>query len=132
MDWPNSICAGEAIGLMTAVVEEAGPDTRYDLRPTYDDHGNPTFCVLYVCGGEADCMFGRMLERFGVPCHRLSGSQHLPIGWMLARLQIVCPPGLAHNLRMAQVLHDLSVPWGYVLNKFQDDCMAAAAAGVRM
>lgn len=89
-------------------------------------------CVLYVCQGEADCMFGRMLERFGVPCTRLSFICHLPIQWALARLSIICPPGLAHSLSVAQVLHDIGMAWGHVLDYFERACEDAALRGVRM
>lgn len=132
MTYPRTMCAGEAVALMTAVVEEVGRDHAYQRRRVIDEHGNVYQCVLYVCGGESDCLFGRMLERFGVPCHRLASCLHMQIGWVLARLDIVVSPLLAHHLRQAQVRHDLSLPWGYVLDKFAGICMESAEAGARL
>lgn len=130
--YPRSICAGEAIALMRTVVDECGRDHTYTNRSYIDDVGTEVACVLYVCQGEADCMFGRMLERFGVPCSRMSFICHLPIQWALARLAIICPPGLAHSLWVAQILHDIGTAWGTVLDYFEAAVQDASLRGVRI
>lgn len=131
-EYPRTMCAGDAIALMEVVVNEVGRDYTYTPHVYRDTHGQETACVVYVHRGEADCLFGRMLERFGVPPHCMAFVCHLQIGWVLARLHIIASPVLAANLRCAQILHDLGYEWGQVLDYFRDLCVEDAMRGVRM
>lgn len=131
-DYPRDICAGDAIALMGAVVDEVGREHRYAKRVYRDTDGNDVACVLYVSQGEADCLFGRMLERFGVPASSMAFACHLQIGWVLARLHIIAPPQLAANLRNAQIIHDLGYEWGRVYDYFVGLCVMDAERGVRL
>lgn len=129
MEYPTSLCAGEVITVLGQVIAQKGRDHCYVERPI-SEHANDR--AHYAYGGEPDCLWGHYLCRIGVPAHRLPSCVHLPIHWVMARLGILIPPGLAYRMRCAQVEQDIGLPWGSIFDRFCGGCLADADAGMRL
>ncbi len=124
-DFPVELADQVALVMATlqAVVDEAGHDFRYDMRPdTFAGMGTACFYVNPETN-EPDCIVGRVLYRLGVPLdvlrtNDLAGNPTCTVGrFSLEGSPVQLDDRILGLLRAAQQTQDRHAPWGECLEE---------------